>query len=289
MLKKSFLHISLSLVGFVLFSCSNNKNNNTSENDFEAVEVVKTVIPKQLQYEILAGEGVIPSNATLFLDCFGIPHLLIDSLVYRVEYAKDDTIHLPMSFYESVKPKEICCFTNGEVWFTEEGCLHRIEDNKKEILLKVASENIHVSSANDKGAYLTVYDERAKEYELLFINREEKQIDKLLKSPYPIVVIGTGDITIVAIDNTIYLLEGEEIIPVFRIQEPIKCLAIAPTGIFYATDNKVGYFNLEENIIFLERKARNILSSGNILYLLLENGALYKITNTDYINKLTTQ
>jgi len=279
MFKKNLLHISLLFAGLVLYSCSNNKNNNTKENNCEA----------KLQYEILAEEGVIPSNAILFLDCFGIPQLLIDSLVYRIEYAEGDTVQPPMSFYQTDIAKDICCFPNGEIWFTEEGCLYQIKDDEKEILLGLSSENIRINYANEKGAYLTVYNEETEEYDLLFVNREEKQIDKLLKSPNLIVAIGTDSITIVAIDSAIYLLKGEEIIPVLKVQEPIKSLAFAPDGIFYATDNKVVYYNLEENLIFLERKTRNILSSGNILYVLLETGALYKITNTDHINKLITQ
>ena len=278
-LYKHYFHCSI-IILFLITSCVNTTKTAIESND-------KIVLPEQSECLLLIEAGILPENSSLFVDRFGKASLLIDSLIYPLE--KENADSLPtflIHFYHSTVPKNICFFDDGDIWFTEGEYLCRLQEDKKDTIINLPFKDIHISGAED-GIYLSSFNEEDNVCNLFFVNKNKNEIHKLLSNTSPLRAIGTGDATIVAADSTVYLLEDNTTFSLFKATERILHLAFAPDGIFYATESNVGYFDPKINIIFLEKPVRDMLSFGNKLYLLLKDGSLYKITNTEYFNELS--
>jgi len=261
-------------------SCVSTTKTDVENND-------KIVLPEQSECLLLIEVGVLPEKSSLFVDRFGKASLLIDSLIYPLEKEKTDSLPtFLIHFYDSTVPKNICCFDDGAIWFTEGEYLCRLQENKKDTIINLPFKDIHISGTED-GIYLSSFNEEDNIYNLFFVDKNNNEIHKLLSSTSPLRAIGTGNSTIVAADSTVYLLENNTTFSLFKTTECILHLAFAPDGIFYATENNVGYFDPKINIIILEKPVRDMLSFGNELYLLLKDGSLYKITNTEYFKELS--
>ena len=275
-LYKYGLHCSII---FLIMSCVNTTKTTVESNE-------KIVLPEQSQCLLLIEAGVLPKNSSLFVDRFGKTSLLIDSLIYPLEKEKADSLPaFLIHFHHSTIPQNICFFDDGDIWFTEGEYLCRLQEDEKDTIINLPFKNIHISCA-ENGIYLSSFNEEDNIHNLFFVNKNNNEVHKLLSNASPLIAIGTGDATIVAADSTVYLLENNTTFSLFKTTEHILHLAFAPDGIFYATENNVGYFSPKINIIFLEKPVRDMLSFGNNLYLLLKDGSLYKITNTEYFNEL---
>lgn len=270
---------SIFLIFILLFSCK--KTVNTEK------EIVNIILPDQSQCVILLSDSIIPERASVFLDASGIAYLLIDSVVFHLEAENIDSIKEPMLFFDSIIPDKICCFNDGTILFSENNFLSQVEGGEIKRLMAFPSNNFNIEKAGEKGAYISFFDDSEKQYNLILVNKDEMTAHKLLNDSLPIIVSGFGELTAIALEKSVYLLyEGENKL-IFQAQEPIRHLAFAPNGIFYTTENNVGYFNSEINIIFLEKAIRDMLSVDNMLFLLSKDGSLYKITNTEYFKELS--
>jgi len=266
---------------FLLFSCNRTVKTNT-----EVTEDKEIILPVQSQCEILVSDSIIPEKAHLFLDASGVACLLIDSVVFYLEYENEDTIGAPMKFFNSMIPNEICCFDDGTILFRENQRLKLIENEEIKTLLEFPIA-FCIKKAEEAGVYISTYDSVKKCSNLYFVNKNEMTAHKVLSDSLPIIVSGYGDVTAVALGKSIYLLHDGESELLFQTQEPVTHLAFAPHGIFYATENYIWYLDPEINIPFLKKGVRQMLSFENQLYLLLKEGALYKITNTEHFNQLS--
>lgn len=265
---------------FLTISCINTTKEGVENNR-------KIILPQNSQCLLLTEAGVLSEKSSLFVNTFGIPSILVDSLIFSIEQEERDSLSMFLvRFHDSTTPQNICCFDNGDIWFTEGEYLCQLQENKKDTIINIPFKNIKISHAGD-GIYLSTYNEQENNYNLFFINKNTNEIHKLMSNTLQLIAIGVGNSTIVASCNMVYLLKDNIIYNLFQTQEPITHLAFAPHGFFYATDSKIGYFDSEINIIFLEKGIRDMLSYDNKLYLLLNDGALYKITNTEYFRELS--
>ena len=268
----------LFIVSLLLFSCA--KQSKTAKED------EKMILPEQSQCFLLMEAGLLSENSSLFIDALGTPTLLMDSLVYSLGNEKTDILQrYLMRFYQSTVPNDICCFDDGTILFTEGEYLCRIQGAKKDTVVNYPFKDIHISRAGN-GIYLSAYNKQESRYILFFVDRNNAQIHKLLSNASPLTAIGTGDATIVATDSTVYLLENGATRILFKAPEPVRHLAFAPDGIFYATENNLGYFNPKINLFFLKKKIKALCSTPDELYYIIDDGSLYKITNTEYFNEL---
>ena len=279
---KNTFYIILILILFA--SC-----NQIAKTDTEAIEDITEMIilPEQSQCVILLSDSIIPENAFVFLDASGRACLLIDSVVFYLETENTDNEQEPMLFFNSTMPRKVCCFNDGTILFNENNFLNQIKDGESKTLITFPTDDFHLEKAGEEGVYVSFFDKSEKQYHLILVNKNTMIAHKLLSDSLPIIVAGFGEMTAVAIDRSVYLLYEGESKHIFQAQEPITHLAFAPNGFFYATENNVGYFDSEINIIFLKRTVRNMFSFDNKLYLLLKEGSLYKITNTEYFNELS--
>lgn len=267
----------------ILTSCSQKVKTNKENTD----DKMDIILPKQSQCEMLASDSIMPEKSSVFLDASGRICLLVDSVVFYIEAENKDSIEQPMKFFNSFLPNEICCFSDGTILFSENTFLSQIINEKSKILMEFPSKDFHIEKAGEKGVYVSTYDSLKKSSNLYLVNKDEMTAHKLLEDSLPIVVTGSDEITAIALDKSVYLLHNGDSKLIFRAQEPIKKLVFAPTGFFFATENNVGYFDSKINIIFLKKSILNMLSFNDKLYLLMKNGALYKITHTEYFNGLS--
>jgi hypothetical protein len=271
--------ILLTIIYFAAVSCQSS----SKENDEKDIDII---LPEESECETLIPAGVIPTSAILFLDILGNPCLLMDSIVF---FINGNGTEQSMKFFDSTIPKDVLCFEDGSIWFIENNCLTQINNRKKETLVQFPFfSNLRSSPMGGKGIYLSAYNNSQNVYNLFLIDKNKKSIIKLLENISPIIAAGSGKTTIIACDKNIYILNEDKIIPAFQATHTIKQLTYAPGGIFYATENEAGYFNVDANIVFIKNcMIKQMLSFENNLYLFFENGAIYKITNTEYFKKIT--
>jgi len=278
------MRTTLSILSIVALLSSCNQPEKTTEGITK--DKTEIILPVQSQCELLIPDSIIPKEASIFLDALGMPCLLLDSIIFYLEYNGQDDFEMPMIFFNSVIPNEIICFDDGTIWFSENHFLKQIEDEESKTMLEFPA-GFHIEKAEEAGVYVSTYDSINKRSNLYFVNKDEMTAHKMLSDSLPIIVSGYGDVTAVALGKSIYLLHNGESELLFLTQEPVKQLAFSPHGIFYATENAVWYLDPEINIPFLKKGVRQMLSFENQLYLLLKDGALYKITNTEYFNQLS--
>jgi len=267
------------LLLFCLISCNQNKEKQNEE--------LVGILPTESDYFVLVKSGVIQIDKKyLFLDFLGKPCLNIDSLVFSISVDKKNAC-LSMPF--SLMPDEICCFHDGSMFVLQDTSLIKIANKKIEFTIPFPYKQLHIDKASESGVYVYGFYPENKSFDLYFINKSKNEITKILNDTIPInSVIGTGDITILAMDSIIYLLNDGTMQPILEADDKITSLADNETGVFYATTKNIGYMDDENgSFIFYNKGAQKLLTHRDTLYILDNDGQFSLITKTNYFKILS--
>jgi len=243
-------------------------------------------LPAQSEYALLIDSGEIQINKNhLFLDFAGVPCLSVDTLIVPLVGDSKSILTFPYS----VAPEQICCFNDGSIFFLQDTCLKKAKDKNVEFSIPFPFKQVNISKAGEHGVYLYGFNPITNTNDVYFVDKNENGIIKILSDTLAIgTVIGTGQVSIVALDSTVYFLKEGEMQPIFQSKNPITSLADCEAGIFYATDRNAGYFNNDgETFVFYNRGVSKLITYRDTLYLLETSGRFSKITGTNYFENLT--
>lgn len=276
----------LSVIVFLLslFSCNFDKKEETTA---ETTPKIAGILPQESEFYILVNPDEIPIDKEhLFLDFDGSPCLLIDSLIFPLLSNKNGG---PSVFPNSIISNQISCFYDGSMIFLKDSLLKKIHNNEIIFTIPFPHKNMYIEKAGENGVYLHGFNPINEKYELFFIDNREHLFSKVLSDTISInAVVGTGDISMVAMDSIIYILAEGEMQAVFNAKKIITSLADSETGIFFATSDNVGYFDNQYNsIIFHNTGAAKLLTQKDTLYMLETNGRFSFITQIDNFKNLT--
>ncbi len=114
----------------------------------------------------------------------------------------------------------------------------------------------------------------------LYVYERKRGLIPLLRAPAPIhVVAGNGKFTFLAIGDSIYLFGlNKPLTPIYTAGEKIISLAMSPpSGLFYSTENQVGYVSGKlRGYTFLRGKGGELHVSGRNLYLFFRDEGVLK-------------
>jgi len=186
-------------------------------------------------------------------------------------------------------PEQICCFDDGSIFFLQDSCLKKVKNKNIEFSVSFPLKQMNISKAGEHGVYLCGSNSVTNTHDIYFVDKNENEIVKILSDTLAIgAVIGTGQVSIVALDSTVYFLKDGEMQPIFQSKNLINSLADCEAGIFYATDRNAGYFNNEgKTFVFYNRGVSKLMTYRDTLYLLELSGRFAKITGTNYFENLT--
>ena len=271
--------ITIFFLIFVLISCNQNKEKQDDKS--------MGVLPIESDYFVLVEPGVVQIDKNyLFLDFFGNPYYSIDSLVFALLSDENGAV-LSMPF--SLMPNEICCFSDGSMFILQDTSLIKITNKKIEFTIPFPYKQLHINKASESGVYIYGYHSENKSFDLYFVDKNKNGIMKILNDTIPISsVIGTGYITMLAMDSTIYLLNGGVMQLILEADDKITSLSDNETGVFYATTKNIGYMDDENGLfIFYNKGAQKLLSHKDTLYILDNGGRFSFITKTNYFKTLS--
>ena len=276
-----------------LFSACNQKKETQTDTTNNVIEALPDTVnnsigmlPAQSEYALLIDSGAIQIDINhLFLDFNGIPCLSMDTLI--IPLSGDSTSIL--AFPYSAAPEQICCFADGSIFFLQDTCLLKVKNKSIEFSIPFPFRQMNINKAGEHGVYLSGFNPITQMNDVYFIDKNEEGIMKIISDTLAVgAVIGTGDISMVALDSTIYLLKEGEMQPVFQSDYPITSLADCEAGIFYATDRNAGYFNNEGvHFVFYNRGVSKLMTYMDTLYVSDRSGRFSKIMGTNYFKTLT--
>jgi len=249
-------------------------------------EEIIGMLPAQSKFILLIDSGKIQIDKNhLFLDNQGNPYVSIDSIIVPL-LAKDS---IPLLFPFSISPEQMCSFMDGSIFFLQDTCLEKLADEAIQYAIPFPYRQITICKAGENGVYLFGFSPVTGKNDLYFIDKENEELTKLLSDSLPVgAVLGTGRITMIAMDSILYLMNDGEMRALFNAGNIITSLAENDVGIFYATTHNAGYLDEDARaFVFYNRGVSKLLTSNDSLYLLDESGRFSMITQTNGFKNLT--
>ena len=183
-------------------------------------------------------------------------------------------------------PKEVnrfeqLVYSGSNAFIKDGGSILQLEDTTVNLFIKMPHKNFSIYPANEENFYVVI--QESNNSELFIVHTETGKLLKLLSSPEKISnVVGTGERTIVAIGNDIFLLEEEETILIHHNETPIKSVAGSEYGLFIASENELSYLCLPFVVVpVIKENIQKIQCANNTLIVLIEDGRLYKVDNAN--------
>ena len=248
------------------------------------------ILPAQSEFILLADSKDIQIDKNrLFLDNQGKPYISIDSMI--VPLLPNGGSPKALLFPFSMMPEQICCFMDGSIFFLQDTSLNKLADKTIQYTIPFPYRQISLCKAGENGVYLYGSSPSTGQNDLYFIDKEKETLTKLISESLPFgAVLGTGRITMLAIDSMLYLLNDGEMQALFNAGNIITSLAENEAGIFYATTHNAGYIDDDARaLIFYNRGVSKLLTADDTLYLLDESGRFAMITQTNGFKDLTEQ
>lgn len=272
-------HTYIFLIILGLTACSTKKEN--QKEDFCGI------LPTQSDFFVLIEPNTISITENhLFLDFAGNPYLIIDSLAFALFSDKNGTV---LSVPFSLIPNEICCFSDGSMFILQDTSLIKIANNKKEYTIPLPYRQLQINKAGENGIYVCGLNMLNKKYDLYFIDKNKNTMIKIISDSIPVnTAVGTGSITMVAMDSIIYLLHDGKMQSLLKADEKITALTDNEAGIFFSTASSVGFFDEQyQPVMFYNKGALKLLSHSDTLYILDNDRRFSFITATNNFKTLT--
>lgn len=268
-----------------IFSCQN-KNSDKETKSIPYSDIIAS-LPEQSTYEIIIDSITAEqlTNSKLFL-IVDMPYLLIDSIIFPL-FDEDTTKISYYSLPNNICPDDIYYSLSNSFWITQDSMIMQIKkENSIKDSLGIPLQKMKITELGKGNICIFGHNKHNDKDELYNLNISNGEATKLLSEDGKINdVIGNGDIIFSAIDSIIYMMNKEEIIPLFNAQAEITSISFGIDGIFYATTNDVGYIDTQmKEHVFINKGAKKLLSFYNTLYILYENGVLCKISNLEFKN-----
>jgi hypothetical protein len=167
------------------------------------------------------------------------------------------------------------CWLDGQTLvLMRETCLDFIRGGKLVRGVILASKGMRLARADAGHCYVFGGEGGLQKHDVLLYGMDGN-VRNLLRAPRPVTAVsGDGSNTFVAVGSVVFLLKpGQKAKAVFYERVCIKDLAVAPPGgIFYLTEDGVGYIESPESgVVFLRRKVASLDSRSGELVLVTKD------------------
>lgn len=179
------------------------------------------------------------------------------------------------------KLEQIVNTSDNNSFIKDKNTILQINNTRVTIFMEMPHKDFSIYPADEKNFYIVIQENGNSE--LFLINIETKALTKLLSYPEQITdVVGTGDKTILAIGNNIFLLENKKTILIYHNEIPIKSLAGSEYGLFIASEKELSYLCLPFVVVpVIEENIQKVMCANNTLIVLMGDGRLFKVDNAN--------
>ena len=244
---------------------------------------IKVKLPEESDFGILVNAGVLPKTARL-LSCDKDCLTLISN--GKMLALNNDSVCSYGNVPQEVLKSENIVNCKGTLFYKEDNFIKAWCNDTVMKWFKMPDANFSIYPSIDDVLFLVVYKDGKSQINIFDI--KTCIVIPFIEMPFKIKCFSANSLDIFVSDTkSVYYISKKMALKIMTFDSEIKSLCADACGVFYSTKKSTGYIGtLDASLDMLKGGVKSMVSDGNKLYMLFDNGMIAFINNIGEFAKL---